>query len=135
MQWKTFIINEQQLDFFRDTSRQIDIITYPLQTRYINQFQFVIENNRVLYPYKGALQVEQGDGFVRANFTSNYYFNYAKGGGLNLRFFAGKFFYTGDKTFLTQFKTDAYHLNMTGAKGNEDYTYSDYFVGRNEFDH
>lgn len=135
IQWKTYFIGEQQLQFIRDDVRQIDIITYPYINRYINQLQFVIDNHRVLYPYKGALQIEQGDGFVRTNFTGNYYFNYAKGGGLNLRFFAGKFFYTGDKTFVKQFETDAYHLNMTGAKGYEDYTYSNYFIGRNEFDH
>ena len=133
VQWKFFLINEQQLLFTRDTIRQIDVITYPAKFRYVNQLQFVIENNRVLYPYNGTLQVEQGDGFVRSNFTGNYYFNYAKGGGLNLRMFAGKFFYTGDKTFLKQFKTDPYHLNMSGPKGYEDYTYSNYFFGRNEY--
>lgn len=135
IQWKTFLIGEQQLLFTRDDVRQIDIITYPYKERYINQLQYVIDNHRVLYPYKGTLQVEQGNGFVRTNFTGNYYFNFAKGGGVNLRFFAGKFFYTGDKTFIKQFETDPYHLNMTGAKGYEDYTYSNYFVGRNEFDH
>jgi hypothetical protein len=134
LQWKTFLINEQQVLFTRDDILQIDIISYPLKARYINQLQFVLENNRVLYPYKGALQVEQGEGFVRTNFTGNYFFNYAKGGGMNLRLFAGKFFYTGDKTFIKQFETDPYHLNMTGPKGYEDYTYSNYFVGRNEFD-
>ena len=133
IQWKTFLIHEQQILFERDTSMQIDIISYPWKARYVNQLQFVLENNRVLYPYKGALQVEQGDGFVRTNFTGNYYFNYAKGGGLNLRLFAGKFFYTTDKTFIKQFETDPYHLNMTGPKGYEDYTYSNYFIGRNEF--
>ena len=133
IQWKTFLFNEQQLLFTRDQVLQIDVITYPFKSRYINQLQFVIENNRVLYPYKGAVQIEQGDGFVRTNFTGNYYFNYAKGGGMNLRLFAGKFFYTGNKTFLKQFETDRYHLNMTGPKGYEDYTYSNYFVGRNEY--
>ena len=53
---------------------------------------------------------------------------------MNVRLFAGKFFYLGDKTFIKQFETDRYHLNMTGPKGNEDYTYSNYFVGRNEFE-
>jgi hypothetical protein len=72
---------------------------------------------------------------VRAAFTGNYYFNYSnRQGGLNLRLFAGKFFYTGTRTFLQQFKTDRYHLNLTGANGYEDYTYSNYFVGRNKFD-
>ncbi|MEP7250971.1 MAG: hypothetical protein ABI683_01290, partial [Ginsengibacter sp.] len=33
-----------------------------------------------------------------------------------------------------QFETDRYHLNMSGPKGYEDYTYSNYYFGRNEFD-
>ncbi|HSN62353.1 MAG TPA: M1 family metallopeptidase, partial [Ferruginibacter sp.] len=134
IQWKTFFIEETGLLFTRDTIQQIDVISYPKAKRYVNQLQFVISNSRVLYPYDGALQVEQGDGFVRTNFTGNYFFNYAKGGGVNVRLFAGKFFYTGDRTFLTQFKTDRYHLNMTGPKGYEDYTYNNYFMGRNEFE-
>ncbi len=134
IQWKTFLISEQGLMFTRDTLNQVDVITYPTQTRYVNQLQFVIENNRALYPYKGALQVEQGKGFARVAFTGNYYFNYAKAGGMDVRLFAGKFFYLGDKTFIKQFETDRYHLNMTGPKGYEDYTYSNYFVGRSEFE-
>ncbi len=134
IQWKTFLISQQGLLFTRDTINQIDIITYPTVSRYVNQLQFVLENNRVLYPYNTAIQLEQGKGFARATFTGNYYFNYAKGGGVNVRVFAGKFFYLGDKTFLKEFETEPYHLNMTGPKGYEDYTYSNYFVGRNEFD-
>ena len=134
VQWKTYIIAEQELAFTRDTVRQIDIVAYPTNTRYINQLQFVILNNRVLYPYKGILQAEQGDGFIRTDFTGNYFFNYPRGGGMNLRLFAGKFFYIGAKTFYSQFKTDKYHLNMTGPKGYEDYTYSNYFIGRNEYE-
>jgi hypothetical protein len=134
IQWKTFIINEQGLLFTRDTVRQVDVISYPTESWYVNQLRFVIENNRGLYPYNAALQAEQGEGFARLAFTGNYFFNYAKGGGLDLRVFAGKFFYLGDKTFIKQFETERYHINMTGPKGNEDYTYSNYFVGRNEFD-
>ena len=134
IQWKTFFINETSLLFTRDTVHQINVITYPVKHRYLNQLQFVLQNERVLYPYSGAFMIEQGDGFTRANFTGNYYFNYSKGGGLAVRLFAGKFFYTGDKTFIKQYQTDAYHLNMSGAKGYEDYTYSNYFVGRNEFE-
>ncbi len=134
LQWKTFLINEKDILFTRDTTNDIDIITYPNKFRYINQLQLVIENNRKLYPYRAAFQAEQGESFVRLNFTGNYYFNYAKGGGMNVRVFAGKFLYLGDRTFTKQFQTDRYHLNMTGPKGYEDYTYSNYFIGRNEFD-
>ena len=103
-------------------------------TRSLQQLRLVWQDFRALYPYRAELKLEQGRDFVRAAFTGNYFFNYANGGGLNFRFFAGKFFYTGAKTFTKQFDTDRYHLNLTGPNGYEDYTYSDYFVGRNEFD-
>lgn len=142
IQFKTFLIGEETLRFYRDT-----VITQPgpdttisnkyrtiNENRTLNQLQFVLENNRVLYPYRGELKIEQGEDFVRTAFTGKYFFNYPKKGGLDVRLFAGKFFYTSSKTFTKQFATDRYHLNMTGANGYEDYTYSDYFVGRNKFE-
>lgn len=134
IQWKTFLIREQQVLFTRDNLLQVDVITQPTVPRYLNQLQFAVENRRVLYPYKGILQAQQGDGFMRIDFTGNYFFNYPKSGGMNIRLFAGKFLYPGGKTLAKQFATDPYQLNMTGPKGYEDYTYSNYFVGRNEFD-
>ena len=142
IQFKSFLVNEDALRFYRDT-----VITLPgpdttitnkfraiSENRTLNQLKFVIENNRALYPYRGELKIEQGKDFVRTAFTGNYFFNYPKAGGLNVRLFAGKFFYSGSKTIIKQFKTDRYHLNMTGANGYEDYTYSDYFIGRNKFE-
>jgi len=115
-----------------DTS---DVVEKRSASRYLNQLQLVAEDNRALYPYRAQLQVEQADGFVRAAFTGHYFFNYANNkSGLRVRLFAGKFFYTGAKTISKQFDTDRYHLNMTGANGYEDYTYSNYFLGRNEFE-
>ncbi len=140
LQFRSFLISEEGLGFYRDTV--VSGVDTTISTKYrvteknrtLNQLRFVIENNRVLYPYRGELKIEQGDYFVRTAFTGNYFFNYPKGGGFDLRLFAGKFFYTGSKTFSKQFATDRYHLNMTGAKGYEDYTYSDYFIGRNKFE-
>ncbi|MEN9548263.1 MAG: hypothetical protein RIR12_854 [Bacteroidota bacterium] len=137
---KSFIIKEDGLRFYRDTIRtSTDTV---IATKFnikkeqtaIHQLRFVVENFRVLYPYKVELKIEQGKAFVRTAFTGNYFFNYPKGGGLSMRLFAGKFFYISPKTTQTQFATDRYHLNMTGANGSEDYTYSDYFIGRNKFD-
>lgn len=133
IQWKTFFINETGINFRRDTVLQQDIITYPKTSRYLNQLSIVVENSRVLYPYRAEFKAEQADRFIRLNLTANYHFNFAKGGGLDFRFFAGKFLYTTDKTSFARYKTDRYHLNMTGPKGDEDYTYHDYFLGRNEF--
>lgn len=133
LQFKSYLLSETGLLFTRDTVQQVDLISYPKQSSTINQLQFVLENNRALYPHRAALQVDQGAGFVRTHITGDYYFNYAKGGGVNVRLFAGKFFYTGAKTFITRYNNERYHLNMTGPKGYEDFTYQNYFVGRNEF--
>ncbi len=141
IQFKTFFIGEDALRFYADTVRNPplpDTVIYKYNTlkenRTLNQLLLVVENYRTLYPYRGELKIEQGKDFVRAAFTGKYFFNYPGGGGLDLRFFAGKFFYLGSKTFTKQFSTDRYHLNMTGPNGFEDYTYSDYFLGRNEFE-
>lgn len=141
VQFKSFIIGEDAFQFYRDTvvgpANDTAIYTRARtigEDRVLNQLRFVSENNRALYPWRGELKLEQGKDFYRAAFTGNYFFNYAKGGGLTARLFAGKFMYAGEKTIRKQFETDRYHLNMTGPNGYEDYTYSDYFIGRNEFE-
>jgi len=141
IQWKTFFINEETYGTIKydTTGTPPNVIinqTVQVKTtdRYLNQLTLVAENYRALYPYKGELKVEQAENFIKAAFTGNYFFNYPKQGGLNVRLFAGKFFYTSSKTFTKEFETDRYHLNMTGANGFEDYTYSDYFIGRNKFE-
>src|SRR6185312_12491797 len=71
---------------------------------------------------------------MRLTTTGNYFFNYANNSGFNVRWFAGKFFYLGDKTSSKRFATDDYYLNMSTLKGYEDYTYSNYFLGRTEYE-
>ena len=134
LQWKTFFINETQLSFNRDTILQQDVISYPKVNRYLNQLDFVFRNDRALYPYSSNVQIQQSNKFVRFSFEGKYFFNYSTGGGMAARFFAGKFMYLGFPTIYKRFETDRYHLNMTGANGYEDYTYSNYFVARNEFE-
>ncbi|RTL59975.1 MAG: M1 family peptidase [Sphingobacteriales bacterium] len=140
IQWKTFLINEGSLRFKSDTvitpGNPADTSVYNnaskiTSSRYVNQLKIVIENSRALYPYNAELQIDQGKGFVRTAFTGNYFFNYSKSGGANVRFFAGKFFYTGNKV-ENPFETYQYHFNMSGARGEDDYTYSNYFIGRTE---
>ncbi len=133
IQFKTFFFNEDDLKFRRDTfpngNGYTEIIKFQA-ARYLNQLQLVAQDTRALYPYRAELIAEQGKGFVRLAFTGNYFFNYAKEtGGANIRLFAGKFLYTNRKTanpFL-------YGLQMSAPKGKNDYTYSNYFIGRNEY--
>ncbi|HZH64070.1 MAG TPA: M1 family metallopeptidase [Flavisolibacter sp.] len=140
IQWKTYLINEQSLSITTDSIfTPIDTTikynyTTPSNRRYLNQLQFGYQNFRALYPFDVAFQIEQAQDFVRTALTANYYFNYAKGGGLSVRLFAGRFMYLNGKSISKQFANDRYHLNMTGPKGYEDYTYSDYFIGRNKFE-
>jgi hypothetical protein len=132
----SFIMNRDALTFNTVNTPGGPISTVGLKNvaATINQLLVSWENNRVLYPFKHQLQIDQGKDFIRAGFTANMHFNYAKKGGMEARFFAGKFFYTSAKTIIKQFETDAYHLNMSGPRGYEDYTNSGYFMGRNEFE-
>ena len=133
---KSFLITEEVLNY-----KQIDPVNsiYLMEDKssdfyYVNQLKGVWSNYRKLYPYDLTLQIDQGKDFVKTGLTGNYFFNYAQEkGGIDARFFAGKFFYLGEKTVIKQYETDRYQLNLTGANGNEDYTYSDYFIGRNSF--
>ncbi len=139
IQWKNYFLREGLFRITNDTTitgsdtaiRQN--VAIQKHSKSFQQLKLFIQNNRVLYPFSAELNIEQGNDFLRTAFTGNYFFNYPKAGGLNVRFFAGKFFYLSPKTFTRQFATDQYHLNMTGANGYEDYTYSDYFIGRNKF--
>lgn len=129
--FRTYIIGEKQFDNYNYIADSDSLLLYPntvtKSTRYINQLSFNRENNRVLYPYNYQLQLQQGKGFYRVNVTGNYFFNYAKGGGLSARFFAAKFGNIGnDPTYYTY----QYQPKLLSADGSDDYTYSNYFPGR-----
>lgn len=140
IQWKTYFISEDGLRFFNDTStyNTDTVITInhivTQQHRYLNQLQWTYENFRALYPFNITVRIEQAKDFFKPTVATNYFFNYSPEGGLNVRFFAGKFFYLKGKTIYKQFETERYQLNMSGPNGYEDYTYQDYFIGRNEYD-
>ncbi|MBN8851430.1 MAG: hypothetical protein BGO55_08990 [Sphingobacteriales bacterium 50-39] len=135
VEWKTFLIGEKGPDGY--VTKSTDTITSYVKGmgkydfRYLNQLSFHAEDNRVLYPWQTLLQIQQGDRFYRVNFTGNYFFNYSEGGGMNLRLFAAKFGYLGGKD--ESLGLAFYQPKLTGVGGNEDYTYSNYFIGRNEY--
>jgi Peptidase family M1 domain len=132
-EFKTYVIGEKAFNYVRKST---DSNYYPLlqgySVRYLNQLTFTIEDYRVLYPYSVQWQLQQGSEWYKLNFTSNYFFNYSKGGGMDIRFFAAKFGYIGGKTPYKQFETEVYQPKLTATRGYEDYTYSNYFIGRDE---
>ena len=134
IQFKYFAIGEGELRYTKDNSSQNYSINKIQNDYSLAQLSFVWANSRVLYPYRSEWLSEFHKDFVRLSYTGNHFFNFVKKGGLNVRFFVGKFIYTAPKTLSTSCKTDRFHLNMSGPKGYEDYTYSNYFVGRREFE-
>lgn len=97
VQWKTFLINEQSLNVSIDSIKTPTDTTVkfrystPWTGRYLNQLRFSLRNYRALYPFEVLLQAEQAQDFVRTTLTANYFFNYAKGGGLACGFLRASF--------------------------------------------
>jgi Peptidase family M1 domain len=134
LEFKSFLIGEKGFNY---SLKSTDSVYYPTKqpysTRYLNQLTFNIENFRVLYPYDAQFQIQQGSEFYRINLTGNYFLNYSTGGGLSVRIFAAKFGYIGERTPAKEAQTGVYQPKLTATRGYEDYTYSNYFIGRNEF--
>jgi hypothetical protein len=134
---KWYFINEDELDFRQvisgaDTS---DMISKRRGSYQLGEFKYIVRSTRALYPYQADLSLQYHKDFIRASITGNYFYNYASNkGGIKVRWFAGKFIYTKRGDEFRGFETERFHLNLTGARGYEDYTYSNYFVGRNEFE-
>ena len=135
LSFKTFILTERDLNF---TKYSVDSLFYPtkgnFETRFVNELSFDYTSVRVLYPYSAQLQVQQGINWIRFNATGNYFFNYPKGGGMNVRVFASKFGYIGNLSSSEKFATTRFQPKLTAVRGAEDFTYSNYFAGRAEFD-
>jgi hypothetical protein len=130
--WKTFLLNEGAFNFktiFSPTDT-FDIVSSVNNHSFINRLSFSVSDNRILYPYNVTLSADQGKNFIKTGLTAKYFFNYPDGkSGLSARFFAGKLFYLNSKTIDSR-----YFLNLSAPKGKEDYTYSDYFIGRNKYE-
>jgi len=134
LRFKTYFINEKEFAGFGylpgDSLFSSPFVRNSNSTsRYLNELSFVIAHNRALYPNDWLLQLQQGDGFLRANATGNYFFNYKKYGGLSVRLFASKFSYIGSAN-KNDPRLARYQPKLLGITGEEDFTYSNYFVGR-----
>ena len=127
---RTYLIGEQKFAKFENKANSDSSVFYPVATttgnRYINQLSFNVTNSRLLYPYDYQLKFQQGKGFYRFDLNANYFFNYAKGGGMQVRLFASKFgYFSNDHSNGYQ-----YQPKLLAATGEEDYTYSNYFLGQ-----
>ena len=136
LQWKSFFISEGSFDYKQRRLPQDTFEYYAVKGKSfktsIHQLSFGIENHRSLYPYIAVAQVQKAGDLLRATITGNYFFNYSKSQGVNIRFFAGKIFYTTTATDKIRYDNYRYHFTMYGPNGEEDYTYSNPFIERNQ---
>jgi hypothetical protein len=132
--FRSFWFKESALQFGIDTSGVVKSISAANTNRNLQRFSYYVENLRKLYPYSLLIEAEKGMQHYKIQATASYHFNYGDGGALDLRAFAGKFFYAVQKSNRAIFENERFNLNMTGPNGYEDYSYSDYFIGRNDFD-
>ena len=135
LQIKAFQIGEEDYASTRVkyNTETFDSSYIKLTKRSLLQLKFRIEDFRTLYPYNFELTVDAGKTFLRAGATANYFLNYPEGKnkGINVRAFAGKFFHLKQDYPYDDYR---YYLSLTGPRGDQDYTYSNYFVGRGDFE-
>jgi len=133
LEGKVYLIGEK--GFPNYVQKSTDSLYYPVagkyDFRYLNQLTFTIRDTRVLYPYTINLQLQQAAPFYRVNLAIHYFFNYETSGGLDVRLFGAKFGYLGARDPAQDLTP--YEPKLTAVRGSEDYTYDNYFVGRNDF--
>ncbi|QES90761.1 gluzincin family metallopeptidase [Rhizosphaericola mali] len=92
-----------------------------------------LDDRRNLYPYSANLDLMQVKNILRLSWTGKYFFNFNSiGEGISTRLFAGKIFYLKAQTNAVQVNNASYGFYMNGASGNEDFLFSDYYIGRSE---
>jgi hypothetical protein len=134
LQWNSFFIQEENPVFKFDSTNNYLDVTRSTKSQWIHQLNYQLINSRTLYPYALQLMAEWGNPYTRLTATGNYHYQYPDGGGLKLRGFIGGFIYNRSVSSRERFESERYHLNLSGINGNEDYTYSHYFLGRNQFE-
>ncbi len=93
----------------------------------INDFTYSLNDTRKIYPYNVALNVQEGESFVKSAVTANYKITFKKKDkALDIRFYAGYFI---DATKLND---GNYFFNASGSTGAHDYLYDNVFLGRSE---
>jgi len=81
-------------------------------------------NERTFYPYDFDLNIEFGEGFSKAWFQTHFKVIYEYTKSLEVRLFSGIFLHKKDNL------SPLFNYRLSGALGEEDYKYSETFLGR-----
>ncbi|MBI4946220.1 MAG: M1 family metallopeptidase [Bacteroidetes bacterium] len=121
----------RQLNIMKDVaaydSTYVSSFQYDTARVVINDFTYLLDNSRKINPYNVALNVQQGENFVRSSITANYQVTFKENKKvLDVRFFAGEFVDNKNLADGNLF------FNASGATGSHDYMYDNVFLGRSE---
>jgi hypothetical protein len=128
---KEIIIRHIQIEYTPYHNYQTPDKTAPLVKRSLgyNQLLFSFSAKRKLNPYGALLDVQQGDGFVKASATIHHFFAYnAPKRGLQVRLFAGSFLWKANGFS----NPNDVRFRLSGQNGDQDYLFNDLFIGRQE---
>ena len=133
---RTFIINEQQVKL-QSPPPPGDTVFFAIPngstTTVIPQLTLNWKNERHLHPWQVSWQTQVIKQMVRTSVTAHYLLHYgSRPQGLAFRLFAGKIWYTAQKTNELRSNHYRYHFTMHAPNGRQDYTYSNPFVNRNQ---
>lgn len=94
--------------------------------QYFNEISYSIWNSKTINPYNVSLTYQQNKNMSKLFLTANYEVTLkGRKKSIDLRFFGG--------TLLGNTNTSQYWFRMSGQRGNQDYLFDDYFVGRNDY--
>ena len=94
----------------------------------LNEVGFTWDHPRTLNPYSFALNLEQGEAFLKLSGQARYFFHYPEmHKGVSLRFFGGVFLKSPGINSLVD-----YRFRMGGYSGIHDYSYENIYLGRTE---
>lgn len=94
-----------------------------------NQLLFSFTDKRKLNPWEARVDIQQGDGFVKASSTIKHFFAYnSESNGLQIRLFAGTFLWKANNFT----NADDVRFRLSGQTGSQDYLFDDIFIGRQE---
>lgn len=129
--FKAFVLSQQRYTSISN-GNAIAFENLTIRTN-IYELKAQIQDTRKLYPYSLAAVANATSDFVRLGITGKYFFNYdASTQGVSARLFAGKLFYLRNQTTDVLNRVAPYLFTLNGPTGIYDYTFSDYFIGRNE---
>lgn len=119
------------------TYNAIDSTTFILKDTltyyYVNVLNYTFRRNDKNFPFSASMTFEQSKNFAKTYFEANSFIRYQLkdyNTGVHLRFFIGGFLWRSNNFRFRLYPDVGFNLN--GRRGEQDYTYNDFYVGRNE---